>query len=112
MQVFNVPPAIQDERHGVAKQYRFFTEETNPNPKLDIGYIIFPAGARVPETGFTFHPGHEFSYVVSGSLQVFSGGTLHTINPGDCTFIPAREEHYSYNITQEDCVLKYILIED
>lgn len=112
MKVFSVEPALKDDRAGQAKMYPFFDEKTTPNPKIQTGYIIFPAGARVPLEGFTFHSGHEFSYVISGSLEVFSGGRLHVIKPGDCTFIPAREKHWSINAGNEDCVLKYILVED
>jgi|GEM_PF-1058297 len=112
MRIFSVEPALQDQRGKEAKLYPFFNEQTAPSPKIQSGYIIFPAGSRVPQEGFTFHAGHEFSYVISGSLEVCSGGRVHTIREGDCSFIPAREEHYSQNLTGSDCVLKYILVED
>ena len=108
MQVFSLEPVVNLERGGKATQYPF---ADTPSDKIQTGFIIFPAGSRVPDEGFTQHQGHEFSYVVSGSLDIYTPECKRTVKPGDCSFIPARELHYSQNTTDSDCVLKYIIVE-
>ena len=75
----------------------------------NMGCAVFAPGARVPDQGLTSHDEDEYAYFISGSLKCFSGGEYYEVRVGDATFIPAGEEHYSVNESDEPCTLVYVL---
>ena len=76
----------------------------------DMGSAVFAPGSRGPAQGTTSHEEDEYAYIISGSIKCFSGGELCEAKAGDTTFIPAGEEHYSYNDSKEPCTLVYVLV--
>ena len=77
----------------------------------NMGYAVFAPGARAPAQGLASHAEDEYAYIISGSLKCFSGGEHCEVKAGDATFIPAGEEHYSSNESDEPCTLVYMLAE-
>ena len=75
----------------------------------NMGYAVFAPGARVPAQGLASHAEDEYAYFISGGLKCFSGGEYYEVKAGDATFIPAGEEHYSVNESDEPCTLVYML---
>ena len=76
----------------------------------NMGSAIFAPGSRGPAEGMTSHAEDEYAYTISGSIKCFSGGKLCEMKAGDTSFIPAGEEHYSYNDSNEPCTLVYVLV--
>lgn len=76
----------------------------------DMGAAVFSPGVRVPPEGAVAHDRDEYAYVISGSIDSCSGGVSSRIEAGSASFIPAGEEHYSYNGGEEECVLVYMLV--
>lgn len=50
------------------------------------------------------HIADEIGYVVSGSIMMTVSGVQHTLNPGDCIYIEANQNHGFQKISEEDCV--------
>jgi transcriptional regulator with XRE-family HTH domain len=62
---------------------------TNLNPFL-LTYLPRPKSAATPH--FTFE-GDEFIFLLEGELEMFYGGEIHRLNPGDCIFLNGRVPH-------------------
>jgi mannose-6-phosphate isomerase-like protein (cupin superfamily)/DNA-binding XRE family transcriptional regulator len=39
------------------------------------------------------HDGQEFDYVIEGTLEITIGNKVMTLNPGDCIYFDAKEQH-------------------
>lgn len=76
---------------------------------IEIGTVHFLAGQRSPAEGATTHHHKEVSLVLTGLLEVTSGGVKHTVGAGSLLEIPPGEEHYTM-VLQNSKVL-YLMID-
>ena len=80
------------------------------NKAINMGCAMFPPGARAPAEGHASHDEDEFSYIISGSLKCNVDGELREVKAGDVSYIPAGEQHSSWNESDELCTLVYMLV--
>jgi mannose-6-phosphate isomerase-like protein (cupin superfamily) len=52
-----------------------------------------PGGASSPDDSFVRHHGHEFGYVLSGTLRVVVGFDEFVLEPGDSITFPSSTPH-------------------
>jgi transcriptional regulator with XRE-family HTH domain len=62
---------------------------TNLNPFV-LTYL--PQAKNSPSPNFTFE-GEEFIFILEGELEIFYGGKIYHLGPGDCIFLDARVPH-------------------
>ena len=89
--------------------FPLYEGSTQANDGIKMGYAVFGPGARVPKEGTASHPEDEFAYIISGGLKCCSGGVVYESKAGCSSFIPAGEEHFSINESDEPCTLIYML---
>lgn len=64
-----------------------------------LGVVRVEPGVRYPaqEGDYSCHPAEEFSYVISGRMQVWVEGREVELGPGDAMIIHPGERHWVYN---------------
>ncbi|WP_432663092.1 cupin domain-containing protein [Wukongibacter baidiensis] len=77
---------------------------------VKMGKAVIKSGARIPEDGFGVHDAEELSYIIKGSLKSATKQDKTTVKAGDFSYIPAGEEHWCQNISNEDCELIWFLL--
>ena len=99
------PTVVRDDNVTMVD---LFVDEIKAGDKVSMGYAIFP-----PETNVDMasHSGDEYSYILEGTVNCESGGEVHTLNAGMAGFIPAGEDYRSFNDSDKDCKLIWMLIE-
>ena len=75
---------------------------------VQMGYGVFPPGMEAPPAT---HEADEYAFVLSGTVKCKIGGEIFTATAGCATFIPAGEEHISYNDGTEECRLVWMLVD-
>jgi transcriptional regulator with XRE-family HTH domain len=71
---------------------------TESVPGIDFLYVTYEVGgASSPEHEFQRHGGHEWGFVVSGTLGVTIGFDEHVLGPGDSISIDSTVPHRLYN---------------
>lgn len=78
--------------------------------KVTMGMALFPPGARVPKEGTGVHEADEYALVLKGSILTMSDGKEYRLQSGKASLIPQGEEHWSFNDTNEDCEVVWILV--
>lgn len=78
--------------------------------KVTMGTAVFPPGARVPQEGTAAHEADEYALVLKGSILTMSGEKEYQLQSGKASLIPQGEEHWSFNDTNEDCEVVWILV--
>ena len=69
---------------------------------MDFLYVVYEVGgASSPETAFQRHPGHEWGYVLSGTLSVTIGFDEYVLRPGDSISIDSMVPHRLANTGDE-----------
>jgi quercetin dioxygenase-like cupin family protein len=63
------------------------------NAILKMGTARIQKGDWVPKQGHSSHEQHEVSVILSGKLEIESGGQPGLIQTGDVALIPAGEPH-------------------
>ena len=58
-----------------------------------VGTAQLRRGQQVPLAGESTHPADEYSYVLSGQVEIEIGGQVHLAGPGTFMLIPAGEGH-------------------
>jgi ethanolamine utilization protein EutQ (cupin superfamily) len=58
-----------------------------------VGTARMRRGQQVPLAGASTHPADEYSYVLSGQVEIEIGGQVHLAGPGTFMLIPAGECH-------------------
>jgi transcriptional regulator with XRE-family HTH domain len=67
---------------------------TSSEPGVEFLYVTYEVGgASSPEDAFQRHPGHEWGYVVSGTLHVTIGFEDYVLGPGDAISIDSMVPH-------------------
>lgn len=80
--------------------------------RLSYGTAVFPPGARVPDSGTAAHEADEYSFIIKGRLSAFSGGESYEVKGGQASMIPAGEQHWSVNESDQNCLLVWMFIEE
>jgi transcriptional regulator with XRE-family HTH domain len=71
---------------------------TESVPGIDFLYVTYEVGgASSPESEFQRHGGHEWGFVLSGTLGVTIGFEEHVLGPGDSISIDSTMPHRLYN---------------
>lgn len=72
---------------------------TGAEPGVDFLYVIYEiGGASSPSTAFQRHAGHEWGFVLSGTLGVTIGFEDHVLYAGDSLSIDSTVPHRLYNV--------------
>lgn len=77
---------------------------------IEVGTVHFLAGQRSPAEGTNSHQSREVSLILTGQLEVTSGGVKRTLGEGTLIEIPPGEEHFSAAL--QDCKVLYFLIDE
>jgi quercetin dioxygenase-like cupin family protein len=86
----------------------FLDMQVPAGTQVRMGCIRFRAGERIPASGSSLHEQGEYSYVVTGSLEVNSGGVTQVARAGDLISIPPGESHFTQ--VESDSSVIYLLI--
>lgn len=71
---------------------------TESVPGIDFLHVTYEVGgASSPESEFQRHGGHEWGFVISGTLGVTIGFEDHVLEPGDSISIDSTMPHRLYN---------------
>ena len=74
---------------------------------VQFGFGVFPPGMKAPPAT---HKEDEYAYVVSGTVKALINGEVFAAKAGSATFIPAGEEHISFNDEAEECRVVWMLV--
>jgi transcriptional regulator with XRE-family HTH domain len=75
---------------------------TLSEPGVEFLHVTYEVGgASSPEDAYQRHPGHEWGYVLSGTLEVRIGFDEYVLSPGDAISINSSIPHRLANIGQE-----------
>ncbi|MDR2631664.1 MAG: cupin domain-containing protein [Spirochaetaceae bacterium] len=80
---------------------------TGAHAGVRMGYGVFPPGMAAPPAT---HREDEYAFVLSGTAKAKIGGRIFEAAAGSATFIPAGEEHLSFNDGAEECRVLWILV--
>ena len=68
-------------------------------PGVEFLHVIYEVGgASSPADAFQRHSGHEWGYVISGTLEVVIGFDRHVLEAGDAVSLDSRIPHRLTNI--------------
>lgn len=72
---------------------------TVSEPGVEFLYVVYEVGgASSPADAFQRHAGHEWGYVISGTLEVVIGFDRHVLEGGDAVSLDSRIPHRLANI--------------
>jgi transcriptional regulator with XRE-family HTH domain len=72
---------------------------TASDPDLDFIYVVYEVGgASSPASAFQRHAGHEWGYVLSGTLSVTIGFDEYALGPGDSVSFDSMVPHRLANL--------------
>ena len=75
---------------------------TLSEPGVEFLHVTYEVGgASSPEDAYQRHPGHEWGYVLSGTLEVRIGFDEYVLSPGDAISINSSIPHRLANIGDE-----------
>jgi transcriptional regulator with XRE-family HTH domain len=67
---------------------------TTSEPGVEFLYVVYEVGgASSPESAYQRHSGHEWGYVLSGTLQVTVGFREYLLEPGDSLSLESSTPH-------------------
>lgn len=75
---------------------------TASDPDLDFIYVVYEVGgASGPASAFQRHAGHEWGYVLSGTLSVTIGFDEYQLEPGDSVSFDSMVPHRLANLGEQ-----------
>lgn len=80
--------------------------------EVQFGAVTIAPGERVPTEGVSCHQENEYSFIVKGNISGESGGIPFQASGGEATFIPANEEHWAINTSDEPCEIVWALVKE
>ncbi|MDR1603723.1 MAG: cupin domain-containing protein [Gracilibacteraceae bacterium] len=88
----------------------FFAPAPGPpgGGKVTMGFAVFPPGMEAPPA---VHGADEYAYILAGEVKARVGDRVFAARAGAATFIPAGEEHVSFNDSAAECRLLWMLVE-
>ena len=90
-----------NERHRIRLASGVLWERltTVSEPGVEFLYVIYEVGgASSPADAFQRHAGHEWGYVLSGTLQVTIGFREYLLEPGDAISLDSTTPHRLANV--------------
>ncbi len=94
-----IQPANQRKRIRLASGVIWERLTTRSEPGTEFLYVIYEVGgASSPEDAYQRHSGHEWGYVLSGSLQVTIGFNEYVLQPGDAVSLDSTTPHRLVNV--------------
>ena len=90
-----------DERHRIRLASGVLWERltTVSEPGVEFLHVTYEVGgASSPEDAFQRHAGHEWGYVLSGTLQVTIGFRQYLLEPGDAISLDSTTPHRLANV--------------
>ncbi|GHU49322.1 hypothetical protein FACS1894127_2280 [Clostridia bacterium] len=75
---------------------------------VHMGFGVFPPGMKAPPAT---HEEDEYAFVMAGTIKALIGGEVFAASAGSATFIPAGEEHISFNDEAEECRVVWMLVD-
>jgi transcriptional regulator with XRE-family HTH domain len=93
-----------DDRHQIRLASGVLWERltTLSEPGVEFLHVTYEVGgASSPEDAYQRHPGHEWGYVLSGTLEVRIGFDEYVLSPGDAISINSSIPHRLANIGDE-----------
>jgi|GEM_PF-5792723 len=84
--------------------------EACDDPAVYAGKAVFYSGARVPAEGFSFHPGEELCYIVSGEIVFGTEVGEELVKAGEFHHLDTAVLHYCRNDHEDECHLIYMVI--
>lgn len=95
------PVQRADDRHRIrlASGVLWDRLTTQSEPGIEFLHVTYEVGgASSPQDAFQRHPGHEWGYVLSGTLEVRIGFDEYVLEPGDAISINSTIPHRLANI--------------
>ncbi|GHV78521.1 hypothetical protein AGMMS49944_03120 [Spirochaetia bacterium] len=74
---------------------------------VQMGLGVFPPGMIAPPA---IHQEDEYGFVIAGTIKAKIGGKVFEAGAGSATFIPAGEEHISFNDSSGECRVVWALV--
>jgi DNA-binding XRE family transcriptional regulator/quercetin dioxygenase-like cupin family protein len=94
-----VQPAATRHRIRLASGVIWERLTTVSEPGVEFLYVVYEVGgASSPADAFQRHAGHEWGYVISGTLEVVIGFDRHVLEAGDAVSLDSRIPHRLANI--------------
>lgn len=97
----NLPVQRAEDRHRIRLASGVLWERltTQSEPGVEFLHVTYEVGgASSPEDAYQRHAGHEWGYVLSGSLEVRIGFDVFVLSPGDAISIDSSIPHRLANI--------------
>lgn len=66
---------------------------------------------RIPAEGASAHDKDEFCYFVSGEIVAWCDGKERITKPGEVSFIPKGQPHWSRNDSNEECIIITVMLD-
>jgi quercetin dioxygenase-like cupin family protein len=76
--------------------------------KVTMGFGVFPPGMTAPPAT---HSSDEYAFILEGEVKCRINDKVYAARSGSATFIPAGEEHVSFNDSDSECRLVWMLVE-
>lgn len=81
------------------------------DPQVDFLHVTYaPGSASCPEEDMMRHGGHEYGFVLSGSLTVQVGFESYPMTTGDAITFDSMTPHRLSNDGTEDCVAIWVVV--
>ena len=94
-----VQPAASRHRISLASGVIWERLTTVSEPGVEFLHVVYEVGgASSPADAFQRHAGHEWGYVISGTLEVVIGFDRHVLEAGDAVSLDSRIPHRLANI--------------
>ncbi len=94
-----VQPAGTRHRIRLASGVIWERRTTVSEPGVEFLHVVYEVGgASSPADAFQRHSGHEWGYVISGTLEVVIGFDRHVLEAGDAISLDSRIPHRLTNI--------------
>jgi transcriptional regulator with XRE-family HTH domain len=90
------PVVHPQERDAIRLASGVRWERLNPasDPDVDHLYVVYqPGGASCEPDALMRHPGHEYGYLISGTLEVTLGFETHALEAGDAISFSSTVPH-------------------
>ena len=91
--------SVQRKRIRLASGVTWERLTTVSEPGIEFLYVVYEVGgASSSEDAYQRHSGHEWGYVISGSLQVTIGFTEYVLQAGDAVSLDSTTPHRLANV--------------
>src|SRR4029079_4981542 len=101
------------ERHRIRLASGVIWERltTLSEPGIEVLYVLYQVGgASSPEDAFQRHNGHEWGYVLSGTLQVTVGFRQYLLEAGDSLSLDSTTPHRLANVGDKPGHHNWVLV--